>query len=257
MELGNFLFGNSRGKYLINKTAYVEAFGDFIDEARVDTINLFSRYGAIDNHFYIAERNLAIQDKEALYQQFPFNADRDSLCLIEDCKSHKIRSRDVYDMLGGLVSGKGDLKEHAPLFKENHNSLECLTCNVVFTKEQLQEHIWQKHRVEFLENNYWLAVANVYNKIQPYIKVIESKLEYSNLHIFENEVFSMSNYYWGDEDTIKQRPNFIYKPTDFSISWYKYPLRDSYSNQKISLKEFKKILQHCRDSLTILNSKGS
>jgi hypothetical protein len=45
------------------------------------------------------------------------------------------------------------------------------------------------------------------------------------------------------------RPNFLYKPTGFAIKWYKYPLRDSYSNIKISYRELRKIVQHCLDSL--------
>lgn len=44
-------------------------------------------------------------------------------------------------------------------------------------------------------------------------------------------------------------PNFHYKPTNFRLDWYKYPLRDSYSNQKIGLKEFKKMIDACISSL--------
>ena len=45
------------------------------------------------------------------------------------------------------------------------------------------------------------------------------------------------------------RPNFWYKPEDFTIMWYKYPLRDSYSNKEISLKEFKAIIDKCIESV--------
>jgi hypothetical protein len=44
-------------------------------------------------------------------------------------------------------------------------------------------------------------------------------------------------------------PNFLYKPTGFEIRWYKYPLRDSYKNQDIGLKDFVKIIDHCIRSL--------
>ncbi len=73
--------------------------------------------------------------------------------------------------------------------------------------------------------------------------------------VFENEVFAISPYYWGDctcgdEQNHKQdcpivKPNFLYKPTGFEIRWYKYPLRDSYTNQKITLAGFKKIVSAC------------
>jgi len=40
-------------------------------------------------------------------------------------------------------------------------------------------------------------------------------------------------------------PNFLYKPTKLEIEWYKYPLRDSYSNQEITLLQFKEIIDDC------------
>lgn len=44
-------------------------------------------------------------------------------------------------------------------------------------------------------------------------------------------------------------PNFHHKKSGLTIDWYKYPLRDSYSNQKMNLKEFNKIIQECIASL--------
>ena len=37
-------------------------------------------------------------------------------------------------------------------------------------------------------------------------------------------------------------PNFWYKPSDIQIQWYKYPLRDAYSNRIFTLKEFSNIV---------------
>jgi len=39
--------------------------------------------------------------------------------------------------------------------------------------------------------------------------------------------------------------NFIYKPTDLHIQWYKYPFRDSYANREISRTEMLKIVAEC------------
>lgn len=44
------------------------------------------------------------------------------------------------------------------------------------------------------------------------------------------------------------QPNFLYKPTGFRINWYKYPFRDSYMSPGISNVEFRKLIQHCIDS---------
>lgn len=45
------------------------------------------------------------------------------------------------------------------------------------------------------------------------------------------------------------QPNFLYKPTGFEIQWYKYPFRDSYMNQEITLGDFMGIVDDCIKSL--------
>ena len=70
---------------------------------------------------------------------------------------------------------------------------------------------------------------------------------------FENETFMVHRYCWCEEDDCPwcnaEKPNFLYKPLGFEIMWYKYPLRDSYSNAKISLNKFRKIIDDCIGSL--------
>lgn len=45
------------------------------------------------------------------------------------------------------------------------------------------------------------------------------------------------------------KPNFLYKPTGYSIQWYKYPLRDSYASDAISLVAFRAMVDKCIKSL--------
>lgn len=47
------------------------------------------------------------------------------------------------------------------------------------------------------------------------------------------------------------KPNFLYKPTGFSIQWYKYPLRDSYMSEQISVEEFAAMIDACIASLEV------
>lgn len=48
---------------------------------------------------------------------------------------------------------------------------------------------------------------------------------------FENDVFLMNRYCWCEQDGCKvcngEVPNFLYKPTNASVSWYKYIGRDN------------------------------
>lgn len=73
--------------------------------------------------------------------------------------------------------------------------------------------------------------------------------EGSNERCFENDTFIIRPYYWGDEEDIAELPNFEYKPTGFTISWYKYPMRDAYASHDISTEEFIAILKACENSL--------
>jgi len=66
---------------------------------------------------------------------------------------------------------------------------------------------------------------------------------------YENDVFAIRPYYFGDDEEVAELPNFVHKPTGLEISWYKYPMRDSYSNVNISPEELSKVLMHCEASM--------
>ena len=66
---------------------------------------------------------------------------------------------------------------------------------------------------------------------------------------FENDTFIIRPYYWGNDDKLAELPNFVYKPTGLEISWYKYPMRDAYSNQDVSIEQFRAILKACALSM--------
>lgn len=68
---------------------------------------------------------------------------------------------------------------------------------------------------------------------------------------FENNTFIINPYYWGEDEEVMKEPNFVFKPTGFTIDWYKYPLRDSYSNKEITFEELKEILRICKESVIV------
>lgn len=63
--------------------------------------------------------------------------------------------------------------------------------------------------------------------------------------VYDNELFSIRPYYWGDDEKIANLPNFVFKPENFEIRWYKYPFRDSYTNQNKTKKEIMQIFRKC------------
>lgn len=46
-------------------------------------------------------------------------------------------------------------------------------------------------------------------------------------------------------------PNFTFKPTEFTLSWYKYALRDSYSSELLTRDLMEYMMKECKDSLKV------
>lgn len=65
----------------------------------------------------------------------------------------------------------------------------------------------------------------------------------------ENETFLVNPYYWGEDDDEAEKPNFVFKPDGLEIRWYKYPMRDAYSNEEISLERMKDVIDACLESV--------
>ena len=61
------------------------------------------------------------------------------------------------------------------------------------------------------------------------------------------KIFEINPYYWGNDEYEASRHNFIYSPTNYELDWYKYPLRDAYSNQNLLYEEFKTMLDNCEE----------
>lgn len=74
---------------------------------------------------------------------------------------------------------------------------------------------------------------------------------------FENEVFRIQPYYWGDCeckhmnacDCTASKPNFQFKPTGFRLDWYKYALRDSYSSEPLTKELIDQMFSECERSM--------
>jgi hypothetical protein len=62
-------------------------------------------------------------------------------------------------------------------------------------------------------------------------------------------VFILRPYYWGDDESKADLPNFVYKPEGIEISWYKYPFRDAYCSKNINEAGFVDMLAECEKSL--------
>lgn len=95
----------------------------------------------------------------------------------------------------------------------------------------------------FLERNCFNTYGFKYDEHQKQLPMYEDNAS------FKNETFEIRPYYWGDDETIQALPNFVYYPTNFTLSWYKYPLRDAYCSRLLTKEEWIEMLSDCEKSL--------
>lgn len=51
------------------------------------------------------------------------------------------------------------------------------------------------------------------------------------------------------EECVTMAPNFLFKPTNVKVQWYKYALRTAYANVDLTKAQWQDIMRHCHDSL--------
>jgi hypothetical protein len=66
---------------------------------------------------------------------------------------------------------------------------------------------------------------------------------------FENDVFEMRSYYWGDDEEKEELPNFRHIKSGLEIRWYKYIGRGMSVNAPVCPKCFIDIFAECLNSL--------
>lgn len=64
---------------------------------------------------------------------------------------------------------------------------------------------------------------------------------------YKNNVFAVQAHRWDDEEG--QEPNFLYRKTGFSASWYKHSHRGLYAGQNIDAEFIADMLNNCLASL--------
>ena len=102
---------------------------------------------------------------------------------------------------------------------------------------------------ESWQNIFWEYFGDYFDYHACYMNSTEDSSHTTDRGGYENDIFLINPYYWGEDEKIAEQPNFIYKPTEFEMQWYKYPLRDTYMNQNISLEYAEKIWKFCIESM--------
>lgn len=200
---------------------------------------------------------------------------------IEDIVSSQI---EIEEKLKTLLNTKDYINEQIHLLKEEKKT-NIFETYIEKYKSDVNNNYSLEYKYEvdrdFQELFAVLRKINIdgygeFNGILP-SDIKEEYLSTFNEYGYENDVFYIRPYNWegisysdcscGLDDEIdnlklneyeygfhaKDCPawdvNFCYKPTNLKISWYKYALRDAYSNQKLEKEELESILNSCVESI--------
>lgn len=207
MELGNIIFGNSRGEYPIGRDGrgFEEELYRLFDAYSPKRDNSWREYGEEFENDVFAVMPYYWGECECGYEEREY----------EWCEKNKHRAEcyqiDYHKIPEGVEFSKQYLNRHGAFL------------------EKYIKPLYKKHgiQVDFADKNWWAGCAVI------------CTCDYASRW----SEFASNNQHAPTCRIVK--PNFLYKPTGFEIQWYKYPLRDSYSNQPIEFNEFKKIIDAC------------
>ena len=209
MEIGNALFGNSRGECPVPREEFEEEW-----------VRLIEAYAPDGDTYDIEYEN----DTFAVMRYW-----------WDACTCG-------WDSIDGGHKSVRDL-EHAPgCYQRELGAIRREvgfpgTLSVDMREERLKP-IYQKYGWDTEDKNWWYGYA-----VRCSCDLLERQAA-----IYEKYAEELGHL--GHKDDCKLvMPNFLYKPTGFSISWYKYPLRDAYMSENLTVEQFGEIIDGCINSL--------
>lgn len=216
MELGNFLFGHSFGEYKIERGV------GFEEEIK----RLFNAYALESDYYEFENDTFSVLpyywgDCTCGFDDYIFE-EKHKNCYQNELEEEKLKNGWIKNENGYLqFTGRGLIK-----FGDDSKKIYELEGK---KEKEIYKKLCKKYNLP-LEGCAIHCTCDYYKRYEEWLK----KIGYPNEH---------------KPDCLLIKPNFLYKPTKLEIRWYKYPFRDSYSNQPLTLEEFRKIIDDCIKSL--------
>src|SRR3990172_1059388 len=238
MELGNALFGNSRGKYPIKRSmGFEEALNRLFKACAPSGDNSWGVYGA--------------EFENDIFSVFPYywgNCTCGYDTKDDQWSEENEHELQCYQSVLKNAQSEWLVKNPEPEAQMFNTNYEEIANGVTFISSEPARSpsadMWRKWYSKKQK-----AEAKIYDRLCAEFGV-DRKNDYV-AHCICNynerrQRFCEENDH--DKNCPIVRPNFLYKPNGFSIQWYKYPLRDSYMSQNITLDDFRKIVSKCVES---------
>lgn len=231
MELGNLIFGNSRGEYPLERgMGFEEELYRLFDAYAPQRDNSWREYGEEFENEIFSVFPYYWGECTCGFDNYEFTEKHSPNCFQTELKEEKLKSGWRETKYGYLEYVGSGLK-----FGETY------TLDKVWKMEDEREKkivkkLYEKRDWNTKTKGWWHGFAvrcdcDYYQRYEKWLK----QIGYPDGH---------------KEDCLLVKPNFLYKPTGLKIKWYKYPLRDAYISEKISLEEFRKIIDNCIKSIS-------
>lgn len=258
MELGNAIFGNSRGEFPIERSAFEGPWKRFTEVLKIDWRG------------YPDEGCLVPGDWELdtpVFHVRPYDWDAECDCGAEakmdawhdanvhgpDCYQTELSAR-----LKSWEDRSGYTAANAAAFGYNDNLMSGFNATTEKVEPGITVMSFEPRSDEAMR---------AYRKLSSRRRVIEQKLfaELSTKHSVDplygaavhctcgrdNRAEIAWGMIGGHADGCRLiQPNFLYKPTGFQLNWYKYPFRDSYMSTALTPERWAAMLADCTTSVT-------
>jgi hypothetical protein len=248
MELGNMIHGNSRGEYPIKRGKGFEAELERLFNAYAPKRdNSWREYGvAFKNEvfevfpYYWGECDCGYDERfEASFQEWS----KENQHLL-DCYQVELRTRLAeYDRQIGYMPPLSFMDvfniESEPLKLEGHTVGEVM----MMTPKKQDRTLYELHGQ--FEDQLMDELCAKFKLDRKHGAAVHCTCGYTGKY---QEWVAQDDH---SSECSLIKPNFLHNPTGFSIQWYKYPLRDAYMSEKITLVQFRKIIDECIQSVNV------
>jgi hypothetical protein len=226
MELGNIMFGNSRGLFEVDRSLQ-NLFCDFLDNSKVfctrgycniddykltrtnqDIANFFKDIDSLDNNCYclndncksheeVKKRNMSL-DEHGLAKLHHANIPPLNNCANEILTDEEMKNRYIQmygfipDHIEKIVCKNDNFFEvsNQILFDVVDDEIKCKTCGLKYSIAELQQDAINKHLIEIV------GIQKEYDKVkhlEPFFK------NENGVDFFENDIFMLRGYVYDEE----------------------------------------------------------
>lgn len=256
MELGNMMFGNSRGNHPVDRGMQDE-FYSYMEEMGFDGYGHHDgsdERGIFENDvfwimpYYWGDCSCDYEDKERdwceanTHRVDCYQSEVDRRMADWDQENHFTKIEVAAGMGGDVFGGFEQQSEDLVL-----NGSVVGTTTLFLPRDDAAMEIWREAhtRREAFKDTVWDELCAAHNLDRRFGCAVHCTCDYQDRW----GKWRSENDHAADCPVVL--PNFWHKPSGFKLEWYKYPLRDSYSNAPLTRKLMRSMFAECIASMKV------